>query len=110
MVLLSQEFNLEKGIKKIRAEIKILNNKASVNENYTPVIHCKNIKQCARISKINAIVTENGSEKKEGTIRVNETADVIIEFKYRSVYIEINDEFFFLDGSTKGHGKVIEIL
>jgi len=65
---------------------------------YTPVIHCGNIRQTAKI----IIDNEN--------LRIGDKALVKFRFIRSPEFIEIGSKFFFREGHTKGVGVVTSIL
>lgn len=102
---------------RFKAEIEVLNHATTIADNYSPVIHCGLIRQAARI-KILEITKKVELRKKkdkkleEGELALSTGCKAIVEFtfKFKPEYIEKDFDLFFRDGSTKGHGKVIEIL
>ena len=102
---------------RFKAEIEVLNHATTIADNYSPVIHCGLIRQAARI-KILEITKKVELRKKkdkkleEGELALSTGCKAIVEFtfKFKPEYIEKDFDLFFRDGSTKGHGKVIEVL
>jgi GTPase len=86
-------------VKRFKAKVKILHHATTIKEGYTPVIHCGAIRQCASIIMESSSYLRSGDEK-----------EVVFEFKFRPEFIEENAIFFFRDGSTKGIGKVTELV
>jgi len=86
---------------KFRAKIKILNYKTTITDGYAPVIHCRTIRQSAKIITI---------FNNESTLRGGDETEVIFEFQFYPEYIEINAPIFFRDGTTKGVGEILEII
>jgi elongation factor 1-alpha len=85
---------------KFKAKIKILNYKTTIKAGYTPVIHCRTIRQAAKIVEILNTTS---------TVRGGDETEVIFEFIYYPEYIEIGAPIFFRDGTTKGVGEVLSI-
>lgn len=106
------------------AEITVLNHATTIGNNYSPVIHCGLVRQSARIKILEIIkgtqrktnITPTTDEKSDETIsdnlRLRTGGKAIVEFtfKFRPEYIEKDFDLFFRDGSTKGYGKVLEVL
>jgi len=85
---------------KFKAKIKILNYKTTIKAGYTPVIHCRTVRQSAKIIEILNTTS---------TVRGGDETEVIFEFIYYPEYIEIGAPIFFRDGTTKGVGEIISI-
>jgi GTPase len=83
---------------KFKAKIKILNYKTTIKAGYTPVIHCRTIRQAAKIVEILNTTS---------TVRGGDETEVIFEFIYYPEYIELGAPIFFRDGTTKGVGEVL---
>ena len=83
---------------KFKAKIKILNYKTTIKAGYTPVVHCRTIRQAAKITEI---LNTNS------TVRGGDETEVIFEFIYYPEYIEIGAPIFFRDGTTKGVGEIL---
>jgi len=86
---------------KFKAKIKILNYKTTIKAGYTPVIHCRTIRQAAKIIQI---LNTNS------TVRGGDETEVIFEFIYYPEYIETGAPIFFRDGTTKGVGEILGII
>lgn len=85
---------------RFRAKITILNFKITIKVGYTPVIHCRTIRQAAKIIEISDNVS---------TVRGGDDTEVIFEFLYYPEFIELNAPIFFRDGTMKGVGNIIGI-
>ena len=107
--------------RKFKAEINILHHTTTIRDNYQPVLHCGPIRQVAVIKILDEQVDKDKQiDDKDKQIDDNETdnkklrtgSKAIVEFtfSYRSEYLEEGLSFFFRDGSTKGYGKILEIL
>jgi elongation factor 1-alpha len=93
--------NIIKNISmKFKAKIKILNYKTTIKAGYSPVIHCRTIRQTAKVIEV---------LNKDQIIRGGDETIVIFEYVYYPEYIEIGSQIFFRDGTTKGVGDVLEI-
>jgi GTPase len=86
---------------KFKAKIKILNYKTTIKAGYTPVVHCRTIRQAAKIIQI---------LNTSSTVRGGDETDVIFEFIYYPEYIEIGAPIFFRDGTTKGVGEILGLI
>jgi len=86
---------------KFKAKIKILNYKTTIKAGYTPVVHCRTIRQAAKIVEI--LNTTR-------TVRGGDETEVIFEFIYYPEYIEISAPIFFRDGTTKGVGEILGLI
>ncbi len=107
-VLVFDNESFKKNVtRKFKAEIKILHHSTTIRDNYQPVLHCGLIRQTAKI-KILEDLTEKATNGKN--LRTGSKALVEFTFVYRSEFIEEGTTFFFRDGSTKGFGKILEIL
>ena len=100
--------------RKFKAEIKILHHTTTIRDNYQPVLHCGPIRQAARIKIIenkSMNIENNGKHKKNSQrLRTGSKAIVQFTFSFRSEFLEEGISFFFRDGSTKGYGKILEVL
>jgi elongation factor 1-alpha len=97
--------------RKFKAEIQILHHSTTIRNNYQPMLHCGPIRQAARINIIeNQSMSSEKSEKSEKRLRTGGKAIVEFTFSFRSEFLEEGVSFFFRDGSTKGYGKILEVL
>jgi GTPase len=81
------------------ADVEILNHSSVISPYYTPVIHCGLVRQTAKI-----IFEENT------TLKMGDRKEVRFRFLTRPEYIERGSTFFFREGTTRGVGKVKDIL
>lgn len=84
---------------KFKAKIKILHHPTTIKIGYEPTIHCETISQTAKII-----------DMPDKYLRIGDTADVIMEFKYHPEFMAIDSKLIFREGKTKGIGSVIEIF
>lgn len=98
LVLTSNQSIVSNVALKFKARIKILNYKTTIKSGYTPVIHCRTIRQAAKIVQI---LNTNS------TVRGGDETEVIFEFIYYPEYIEVGAPIFFRDGTTKGVGEIL---
>jgi translation elongation factor EF-Tu-like GTPase len=101
LVLTSNQSIVSNVSLKFKAKIKILNYKTTIKAGYSPVIHCRTIRQAAKIVQI---LNTNS------TVRGGDETEVIFEFIYYPEYIEIGAPIFFRDGTTKGVGEILGII
>jgi elongation factor 1-alpha len=81
------------------ATIDILNHSTTINNNYSPVIHCGIIKQSAQISI---------SDKEN--LRTGDQCKVKFKFLYYPEFIQKGLIFFFREGKTRGVGIIDSII
>jgi GTPase len=100
-LILSKSQNIVSNVSlKFKAKIKILNYKTTIKAGYSPVIHCRTVRQAAKIVEILNTTS---------TVRGGDETEVIFEFIYYPEYIEIGAPIFFRDGTTKGVGEILSI-
>ena len=101
------DLNNIKKINKFKAIVFILNHQTTISDKrkkktgYQPIIHCNGIRQAAEILSI---------KNKGGYLRSQERAEVIFQFVHHSEYLTKGSKFIFREGTTRGIGKVLEIL
>jgi len=84
---------------KFKAMIKVFNTvTTNIRINYQPVIHCRTIRQTARIIDI-----------KKNEDKQNEY-ECLFQFTRYPEVLETNVLFFFREGNTRGIGKIIELV
>lgn len=83
---------------KFKAKIKILHHASTITLGYTPVIHCNNIRQAAKLLI-----------EKDKILRTGSSEIVEFQFLFRPEFLEIGAQFFFRDGKTKGHGMIVQV-
>ena len=81
------------------ASVLVLHHPSLIKLNYQPVIQCRNISQCAKITYID-----------KEYIRTGDTAIIHLEFIRRPEYIEEGLLFICREGRSKCVGKILEIL
>lgn len=98
MVIVSDSFE-NNLCYQFKANIKILNHSTSVANNYSPVIHSGIVRQTARI-----ILNE------DKTLKLGD--EEIVEFRFvgHPEYLEKDNLMFFREGTTRGVGKIVDIL
>jgi elongation factor 1-alpha len=84
---------------KFKAEIKVLHHPTTIRVGYEPVIHVHTIKQTSRLIK---------SSKEY--MRTGDSGEVVFKFLHRPEYILKGDVFIFREGTTRGIGRVLELL
>ena len=95
-------------VKSFVAKITVLQHSTTIKNGYSPVIHCGPIRQAAKLKFIKS--EESSGSSDDIHIRSGDTEKVIFTFSHHSEFIEGNNIFFFMDGNTKGVGKVINLL
>jgi len=90
---------------KFKAEISILHHSTTIKNNYQAIIHCGPIRQSASIKILEILDGEN-----DKSLRTGSQAVVEFTFAFRPEFLETGLTFFFRDGSTKGYGKITEII
>lgn len=85
---------------KFKAKIKILNYKTTIKVGYTPIIHCRTVRQSAKIIEI---------LNTQSTVRGGDETEVIFEYMYYPEFIEVGAPIFFRDGTTKGVGEILSL-
>ena len=95
---------------KFKAKVKILHHSTTIKNGYTPIIHCGPIRQAAKIIDTKKICKENNFKHDDKYLRTGD--DCILNFKFvqHSEFMENNMLFFFRDGTTKGVGKVLNLI
>jgi GTPase len=95
--------------KKFSAAITIFGDKSfTLRQNYTPIIHCGNIRQEAKMTFDLEQKTNNENSRLQivqGDIKV-----VNFEFARYAEYLEENSIFVFRSGCLHGIGYIIDIL
>lgn len=106
---------------KFNAKVEILHHSATINNNYSPVIHVGPVRQCARLVDIKEIIsrkdlsnqqdkkTNNNISEKQSGLATGDKAIVTFKFKYKPEFIEAGATFFFREGTTRGMGIVDSI-
>ena len=120
MIVVKPEKYSEKICYKFTAEIEILHHSATINTNYSPVVHYGPVCQSARITiqksmKTNEdIINIDNTEKQKESLSTGDKAIVEFKFKFKPEFIETYEEtgkfFFFREGTTRGRGKITKIL
>lgn len=87
-----------KATKRFTAEVMVLNHPTKITDGYEPVIHLETISETA-------VIHPKGDQMMAG-----EKGTAEFEFKFSPHYIEEGQKFVFREGSSKGVGKVKELL
>lgn len=98
MVLLAKSKKTTHAVFKFDAEIYVLYHSTTIREGYTPVIHCRSIRQSAQMLKIS-----------DSVLRTGDRAKVTFQFMYRPEVIHVGQRVVFREGRTKGLGIVTAI-
>jgi len=99
MVCLSNEELTKNTCYEFYATVDILNHSTTINNNYSPVIHCGIIKQSAKITIID-----------NKNLRTGDNSQVKFTFLYYPEFIEEGLVFFFREGKTRGVGIINSIV
>ena len=99
MVCLSNESLTKNTCYEFYATVDILNHSTTINNNYSPVIHCGIIKQSAKIT-----ILDNKN------LRTGDNSQVKFTFLYYPEFIEEGLVFFFREGKTRGVGLINSIV
>lgn len=111
---------------RFKAQVDILHHSATINSGYSPFIHAGPICQTAKLTIIEVLKKDdnedndkekgNDSEgnKEKKSLRTGDSAIVNFKFKFKPEFIETFAEtgkyFFFREGTTRGRGKILEIV
>eukprot|EP01061_Rhynchopus_euleeides_P039830 TRINITY_DN6830_c0_g1_i1.p1 TRINITY_DN6830_c0_g1~~TRINITY_DN6830_c0_g1_i1.p1 ORF type:complete len:654 (+),score=273.43 TRINITY_DN6830_c0_g1_i1:283-2244(+) len=81
------------------AEVVVLYHSTTIQSNYQPVVHCRTVRQSAKI--------ELSSQEEQ--LRTGDKATVRFRFLYRPEYLTVGAKLVFREGRTKGIGTVSRI-
>eukprot|EP01062_Namystynia_karyoxenos_P006215 TRINITY_DN1216_c0_g3_i2.p1 TRINITY_DN1216_c0_g3~~TRINITY_DN1216_c0_g3_i2.p1 ORF type:complete len:667 (+),score=239.48 TRINITY_DN1216_c0_g3_i2:127-2127(+) len=81
------------------AEVTVLFHSTTIHSNYQPVVHCRTIRQSARIR----------IESQEA-LRTGDRATVHFTFMFRPEYVTVGSKLIFREGRTKGLGTVTKVF
>ena len=87
------------SVRQFLAKIKILHNPSTITLKYQPIMHCAGISQSVQIIEMD-----------KEYLRSYDEANVKFKFMYKPECIKAGDIFVFREGTTKGIGKVLEIM
>jgi GTPase len=82
-----------------KASVKILNHSATIGNNYSPVIHAGTVRQTARLIL-----------NKDKTLKIGDEDSVEFRFIGHPEFLEHGSLLFFREGTTRGVGKITELL
>lgn len=99
MVIISKEIPFDQICYQFNALITVLNHSTTISNKYSPVIHCGVVRQTARIIMDPTL-----------TLRTNDQATVNFRFISHPEFLRPGMEFFFREGTTRGHGTITSIL
>ncbi|MHA2249338.1 MAG: GTP-binding protein [Candidatus Kariarchaeaceae archaeon] len=97
MVLLDSE--LSGAFHEFEAEIYVLYHSTTIRPGYSPVIHCRSIKQSAKMISFETEV-----------LRTGDRANVRFRFLYRPEHIRAGQRIVFREGRTKGIGIITKLF
>jgi GTPase len=100
--------------RRFEAEVVILHHPTTIEVNYQPVVHCAGVRQAVRVVAIRkgSPVTEVDDEDQgqdSVVLRTGDSARVDFEFMLRPECIAVHSRLLFLEGRTKGVGKVTHV-
>lgn len=117
MIIISNNKLINNVCYRFRAEVEVLHHSTTISTGYSPVIHLGPIRQSARIVNVEQLILKNDlseiqlpSDDEKLTIRTGDKAIVTFKLKCKSEFVENGTIFFFREGTTRGVGKVIEVI
>eukprot|EP01065_Artemidia_motanka_P012444 TRINITY_DN1683_c2_g4_i1.p1 TRINITY_DN1683_c2_g4~~TRINITY_DN1683_c2_g4_i1.p1 ORF type:complete len:668 (+),score=232.48 TRINITY_DN1683_c2_g4_i1:99-2006(+) len=81
------------------AEVTVLYHSTTIHSNYQPVVHCRTVRQSARIDIMS-----------QSTLRTGDRATVHFKFMFRPEYMTVGSKLIFREGRTKGLGTVTRVF
>ena len=87
------------SVREFEANVIIIKNTTTIQNNYEPIIHCGTVRQSAKICSMN-----------KSYIRSGDSAIIHFKFLFRPEYIEVGSQIIFREGNTKGIGKITKII
>lgn len=85
--------------RQFQADVYVLFHSGQISSNFQTTIHIGTVCQTAKILKMD-----------RSSLRTNEKARVIFEFKYKPEYIRVGARLLFREGKSKGVGEVLQIF
>ncbi|OLY81107.1 GTP-binding protein 1 [Smittium mucronatum] len=82
------------------ADVLVLYHSTTISLKYQAVLHCRAVRQTARILKI----------RNEDTLRTGDRASIVFRFLVRPEYLTVGSKIVFREGRTKGVGKITRLL
>lgn len=79
-------------------DVLVLHSSTTMRCNYQPVLHIRNVRQSARIVRMDREVLRTGAK-----------ASIEFEFLFRPEYIAVGSRLIFREGKTKGIGNVTHL-
>ncbi|MCH8908165.1 MAG: elongation factor 1-alpha, partial [Candidatus Heimdallarchaeota archaeon] len=98
MVLLGLD-NKTNATYEFEADIYVLYHSTTIRTGYSPVIHCRSIRQSAVMLKF-----------KEKVLRTGSRSNVRFKFKYRPEHLRVGQRIVFREGRTKGLGIITNVI
>lgn len=96
------------SVRKFEADVYILKTHCTtIRCKYEPVLNMGNIRQVARIIKIDDVKT---NRREKDLLRPGDRSIVEFEFKFKPEYVLVGTRFFFSEGQTRGVGVVTAII
>jgi len=84
---------------RFRCDVLVLHSSTTMRCNYQPVLHVRNVRQSARITRMDREVLRTGTK-----------AAVDFEFLFRPEYVVVGSRLIFREGKTKGIGNITHIF
>jgi len=97
-MVLVDENNSAKPSFEFDADIYVLYHSTTIRKGYSPVIHCRSIRQSARMEEFN-----------HELLRTGDRAHVKFKFLYRPEHIRVGQRIVFREGRTKGLGIITKV-
>ena len=98
MVILGKEHTAATACWEFEAEVVVLFHSTTIHSNYQPVVHCRTVRQSAKITLVS-----------QDNLRTGDKATVRFRFLYRPEYIAVGSKLIFREGRTKGLGTVTKV-
>ena len=98
MVILDVEHRLGASYE-FEAEIYVLYHSTTIRPGYSPVVHCRSIRQSARMFNF-----------KTELLRTGDRATIRFRFLYRPEHVRLGQRIVFREGRTKGIGIITRVF
>lgn len=95
---------VDRGIKPVavwefEAEVTVLYHSTTIHTNYQPVVHCRTVRQSAKIKILS-----------QSSLRTGDRATCHFQFMFRPEYMTKGSKLIFREGRTKGLGTVTRVI
>lgn len=98
MVLLGQHTQ-PTATMRFTCDVLVLHSSTTMRCNYQPVLHVRNVRQSARIVRMDREVLRTGSK-----------ASIDFEFLFRPEFVTVGSRLIFREGKTKGIGNITHVF